>query len=152
MVIRYLLFVIGAGLLLSGCLNKTRPENLGKETAAGEGVEIEDKIGKLQKQFGVIPPENVERAILNPVDGSSSSGLAIRDKAGTVTVMANLPDIVGKQKYTVRLVEDSRILVLGGLISNKGGWMLEVSTKMGENYKTAEVLLDDLTVLRGEFK
>lgn len=152
MVIRYSLLVIGAALLLTGCLNKTRPENLGKETALGEGVEIEDKIGKLQKQFGVIPSENVERAVLNPVDDSSSSGLAIRDKAGVVTVMANLPETIGKQKYSARLVQEDKILVLGGLVSNKGGWMLEVSTKMGENYKTVEVLLDGLTVLRGELK
>lgn len=152
MVIRNSLLIIGAALLLTGCLNKTKPENLGKETASGEGVEIEDKIGKLQKQFGVIPSENVERAVLNSVDGSSSSGLAIRDKAGIVTVMANLPDTTGKQKYTARLIQDDKISVLGGLTSNKGGWMLEVSTKTGERYKMVEVLLDGLTVLRGEFK
>lgn len=152
MVIRNSLLIIGAALLLTGCLNKTKPENLGKETASGEGVEIEDKIGKLQKQFGVIPSENVERAILNSVDGSSSSGLAIRDKAGIVTVMANLPDTTGKQKYTARLIQDDKISVLGGLTSNKGGWMLEVSAKTGEGYKTVEVLLDGLTVLRGDLK
>ena len=152
MVIRYSLLVIGAALLLTGCLNKDKPENLGKGTASGEGVEIEDKIGKLQKQFGFIPSENVERAVLNQVDGSSSSGLAIRDKAGVVTVMANLPDTTGKQKYTARLVQEDKILVLGGLTSSKGGWMLEVSTKTGEQYKGLEVLLDGLTVLRGEFK
>jgi hypothetical protein len=152
MVIRYSLLVIGAALLLTGCLNKDKPENLGKGTASGEGVEIEDKIGKLQKQFGFIPSENVERAVLNPVDGSISSGLAIRDNTGIVTIMANLPDIAAKQRYTARLVQEDKILVLGGLVSNKGGWMLEVSVKTGKNYKTAEVLLDGLTVLRGEFK
>lgn len=152
MVIRYSLLVIGAALLLAGCLNKTKPENLGKETASGEGVEIEDKIGKLQKQFGVVPSENVERSILNPVDGSASSGLAIRDKAGVITVMANLPDIKGRQKYSARLIKDETIVSLGELASNKGGWMLEVPTKTGERYKMVEVLLDGLTVLRGEFK
>lgn len=152
MVIRYSLLVIGAALLLSGCLNKTKPENLGKETAAGEGVEIEDKIGKLQKQFGVLPSEDVERSILNPVDGSVSSGLAIRDKAGVTTVMANLPDIKGRQKYSARLIKDEKIIALGELISNKGGWMLETSVKAGEEYKVVEVLLDGLTILRGAFK
>lgn len=144
--------VILASLLLTGCLSKAKPENLGKETASGEGVEIEDKIGKLQKQFGVLPLENVEKAVLNPVDGSSSSGLAIRDKAGLVTVMANLPDTTGRQKYSARLIEDGKIIVLGDLVSNKGGWMLETSAKTGEEYKVVEVLLDGLTVLRGEFK
>ena len=152
MVIRNLLFVIGAALLLSGCFHKGKPENIGKETSSGEGVEIEDKIGKLQKQFGFIPAENVERAVLNPVDGSISSGLAIRDNTGIVTIMANLPDIAAKQRYTARLVQEDKIFVLGGLVSNKGGWMLEVSVKTGENYKTAEVLLDGAVVLRGEFK
>lgn len=152
MVIRYSLLVIGAALLLAGCLNKTKPENLGKETASGEGVEIEDKIGKLQKQFGVVPSENVERSILNPVDGSASSGLAIRDKAGVITVMANLPDIKGRQKYSARLIKDEKIVSLGELASNKGGWMLETSVRAGEEYKMVEVLLDGLTILRGAFK
>jgi len=138
---------------LAGCSHKGKPEDLGKETASGEGVEIEDKIGKLQKQFGFIPSENVERAVLNPVDGSSSSGLAIRDKAGIVTVMANLPDTTGKQKYTARLVQDDKILVLGGLASNKGGWMLEKTlTDEAAKYRVVEILEGANVVLKGQFK
>ncbi|GEM_PF-6594813 len=138
---------------MAGCSHKGKPEDLGKETASGEGVEIEDKIGKLQKQFGFIPSENVERAVLNPVDGSSSSGLAIRDKAGIVTVMANLPDTTGKQKYTARLVQDDKILVLGGLASNKGGWMLEKTlTDEAAKYRVVEILEGANVVLKGQFK
>ena len=88
-----ILLVLTAGLVLAGCFHKGKPEGVGKEAAGGgEGVEIEDRVSQIQKQFGVTIPEDVQKTALNPVDGSAASGLATRDDRRLVTILANLPD------------------------------------------------------------
>lgn len=138
---------------MAGCFHKGKPENLGKTGAGdGEGVSIEDRVSELSKQFGITVPDGVDKAALNSVDGSAASGLATRDAKGLVTVIANLPDLSGKDKYTAQLTSSDNKINLGALAVSKAGWMIEKSVNADPAvYKTVEVLLGDKVVLRGSF-
>ena len=137
--------------MLTGCFHKGKPEDLGRGTAAGEGVEIEDRVSQIQKQFGVTIAENVQKAVLNSVDDSGATGLATRDDRGLVTILANLPDT--KPGYTARLTEGDKKFELGALQVSKGGWMVEKSlTGETAKYSTVEVLEGQTVVLKGQFK
>lgn len=140
------------GLLLAGCFHKGKPEGIGKESAgSGEGVEIEDRISQLSKKFGVVVPENVQKAVLNSIDDSGATGLATRDDRGLVTILANLPDV--KLGYTARLTEGDKKFELGALQVSKGGWMVEKTINQeAAGYRTVEVLEGQTVVLRGQFK
>jgi hypothetical protein len=143
--------VLLAGLLLAGCFHKGKPENLGQEMATGEGVEIEDRVSKISKQFGVTIAENVQKAALNSVDDSGAAGLATRDDRGLVTILANLPDV--KLGYTARLTEGEKKFELGTLQVSKGGWMVEKTlTEEAAGYQTVEVLEGASVILKGQFK
>jgi len=142
-----------AGLLLAGCFHKGKPENLGKTGANdGEGVSIEDRVSELSKKFGINVPDDVEKAALNAVDGSAGSGLATRDAKGLITVIANLPEVSGKDKYSAQLVSSDNKVSLGTLVVSKAGWMIEKTVNADPaSYKTIEVLLGDKVILRGNF-
>lgn len=146
--------VLAAGLILSGCFHKGKPQDLGlPETGEGEGIKIEDKISELGKQFGVTIPEDVDKVILESTSGEAASGLAARDRktGGSVTILANLPDT--KLGYSARLTEDDKKFDLGGLQVTKGGWMVEKTlTEEAAGYQTVEVLEGQTVVLRGQFK
>lgn len=145
-----------SGLLLAGCFHKGKPENVGKPAASqGEGIEIEDRISKLSKQFGVSVPDGVKKAALESVDGSPSSGIATLDeKTGSplITILANLPDLEKKETYTAQLVGGERPVSLGVLTIAKGGWMIERKANIDLSiFKTVEVLKGPQVVLRGSF-
>ncbi len=151
-VIRKSLLVIGAAILLAGCFHKGKPRDLGLPET-GEGIEIEDKVSQLGKQFGVTIPENVDKVVLESTTGEPTSGLATRDRktGGLVTILANLPD--SKLGYTARLTEGDKKFYLGNLIVTKGGWMVEKTlTEAAAGYRTVEVLEGPTVVLKGEFK
>lgn len=151
------LLVIGSAVALAGCsLGGGKPENVGKPSAGeGEGVEIEDRVGKLSKQFGLTFSDNSRKAILDAVDGSGSSGLATLEgveKAQLVTVLANLPDLGKKEEYVAQLTGNGKPIMLGALSIAKGGWMLERKVNIDSTvYKTIEILKGEQTILRGSF-
>ena len=144
-------------LLLSGCsFGKGKPEQVGKpSTAPGEGIEIEDRVSKLSKQFGVSFSDSVKKAVLNPVDGSPSSGLAtLEDTKGSqlITILANLPELTKKEKYSAQLIGNDKPIMLGNLLIAKGGWMIERKVNIDPSaYKGIEVLKDKQVVLKGSF-
>lgn len=146
--------VLLAGLLLSGCLNKGKPQDLGL-SGTGEGISIEDRVSEFGKQFGVTIPEDVDKIVLESTTGEPASGLATRDRKqpATVTILANLPDLTGKEKYSVYLVDNNQKIFLGDLSVAKAGWMLEKTVSADPlAYRTVEVLRGEKVVLRGEFK
>lgn len=139
--------------LLAGCIDRGRPEQVGVPDV-GEGIKIEDRVSQLSDQFGVTIPDMVEKALLEAVDESPSSGLATREittDKSEVTILANLPDI--EDGYTARLLSDGDAMELGDLQATKGGWLLEKQVSTGlEVYRTVEVRRGDQVVLRGEFE
>ena len=141
-----------AGVLLTGCLNKGKPQDLGI-SGTGEGVNIEDRVSEFGKQFGVTFPEDVDKIVLGSTTGEPTSGLATRDRKQpvTVTILANLPDT--KLGYTVRLSEGDKKFELGNLQVAKGGWMVEKTlTEEAAKYHGVEVLEGTSVVLKGQFK
>lgn len=147
-----LALVILAGLLLSGCFHKGKPQDLGLPEA-GEGIEIEDRASEFGKQFGITIPEDVDKIVLESTTGAPSSGLATRDKKtpASLTILANLPDT--KVGYTARLTADDKKFDLGVLTISKGGWMVEKTlTDEAVGYRTVEVLEGNSVVLKGQFK
>lgn len=144
--------VLLAGLLLSGCFHKGKPQDLGI-SGTGEGISIEDRVSEFGKQFGVTIPEDVDKIALESTTGEPASGLATRDRKqpATVTILANLPDV--KLGYTVRLTEGDKKFELGTLQVSKGGWMVEKTlTVEAAGYRTVEVLEGQTVVLKGQFK
>lgn len=156
-IISKLIIITISALLLAGCFHKGKPENVGKPSAGqGEGVEIEDRVSKLSKQFGVTLPDGVKKAALNAIEGSASSGLATIEEAQgaqLVTILANLPDLEKGEKYVARLSGGEKPIVLGSLSVAKGGWMIEQRVNADPSvYKTVEVLKGTQVVLRGAFE
>lgn len=89
---------------------------------------------KLEEQFGVTLPENVDRAELSDVTGGNGSGIATRryeDGAFTHTVLADLPDPQAGTFYEGWLVrgkpgDNNFALVSTGTFRlAKGGYLLE---------------------------
>ena len=143
-----------AGVLLTGCLNKGKPQDLGI-SGTGEGVNIEDRVSEFGKQFGVTIPEDVDKIVLGSTTGEPASGLATRDRKlpATVTILANLPDLTGKDKYSAYLTDNNQKIYLGDLSVAKAGWMLEKTVSADPLvHRTVEVLRGETVVLRGEFK
>ena len=144
--------ILLAAVLLAGCFHKGKPQDLGLPET-GEGIQIEDKVSEIGKQFGVTIPEDVDKAVLESTAGEPASGLATRDRKqpAMVTILANLPD--SETDYTARLIQDDKQFELGNMTVAKGGWMVEKTlTEEAAGYRTVEVLRGETVILRGEFK
>lgn len=146
-----------AAVLLAGCVYEGKPEFLAKSSSSqGEGVEIEDRVSELSRQFGVEVPATGDQAVLDPIDGGAAFGVATREETGAgrvmVTVLANLPQPEDGQTYVVRLAEADDVVLLGELIEEKAGWMLERSVNIDPNtHNMVEIVSNDQVILRGQF-
>lgn len=151
-----IVITILSSILLAGCFHKGKPADVGKPSAnEGEGVEIEDRVSKLSKQFGVTLPDGVKKAALDPVDGSPSSGLATLEEtkgAHLIAILANLPDLGKRETYMAQLTGNEKPVALGTLSLAKGGWTLERKVNIDPTiYKTVEVLKGSQVILKGSF-
>ena len=103
--------------------------------AEGQGVEIEDRASELAKRFGVILPDNLERAELKDVAGNVGRGIATRSYADgrfEHTVLAELPEPKASEWYEGWLVRDEPFssIYTGKLRIAKGGFLLEFTGDM----------------------
>src|SRR3989344_6832811 len=133
--------------------------------AEGEGVEIEDRASELAKRFGVILPDNLERAELKDVTGGVGGGIATRsytDGKFELTVLAELPEPKAGERDEGWLVRDEPFssVYTGKLRIAKGGLVLEFSDKMDcRDHVKVVVTLEkqddrklETHVLEGEFR
>lgn len=155
------LLVVGGGLWWRG---KKLAQTSQVLPAEGEGVEIEDRASELAKRFGVVLPDNLERAELKDVTGGVGSGIATRSLTGDkfeLTILAALPDPEKGSWYAGWLVKDEPFAIwpAGNLRIAKGGFLLEFSGEAElNNYKKVVVTLEtkedkkpETHVLEGSF-
>ena len=119
----------------------------------------------MAKRFGVVLPDNLERAELKDVTGGVGGGIATRsytDGKFELTILAELPDPKVGQWYEGWLVrqEPAAIIYAGKLGIAKGGFLLEFTDKMdwrdhAQVIVTVEERNDrkpETHVLEGEFR
>ncbi len=86
----------------------------------------------LQNNFGITVPDNAVKADLTDVSGGNQMGLATEENQNgsySYTVMANLEDPVPGYFYQAWLVKDNSFVSLGKLELEKGGWLVNLTTK-----------------------
>lgn len=143
-------------MLLAGCFHQGEPATVTEPPAPAE-ENLDSRVDELSRQLGVDVSQAAEKAVLEAVDGSPSSGLATRDVVSTsmisMTVVANLPDLLVGQRYLAQLRDNGNIVELGELEMKKAGWLLERSINVDPlTYKTVEVYRDSDVILRGSFE
>jgi hypothetical protein len=96
---------------------------------------------------GLNIPDGVERVNLSDVTGGNSIGVATRTE-----VVANLPDLSGKQQYQVLLENASgRDVNLGTMRISKSGWILQYNSSKYPGYNKVIVVLGTTHILEGSF-
>jgi hypothetical protein len=116
----------------------------------------------LQNNFGITVPDNAIKADLSDVSGGNQMGLAtdeIQNSSHSYTVMANLDDPAVGYFYQAWLVKDNSFISLGKLELEKGGWLVNLTTKENlSDHKKVWVTLEktfDMTpekhILEGSF-
>lgn len=116
----------------------------------------------LQNNFGITVPDNAIKADLSDVSGGNQMGLAteeIQNGNYSYTVMANLDDPMPGYFYQAWLVKDTTFVSLGKLELEKGGWLVNFTTKENlSDHKKVWVTLEktfDMTpekhILEGSF-
>jgi hypothetical protein len=118
---------------------------------------------KLEEQFNVTIPENVEKADLTDQTGGNAYGIATREYENdsfTLNILADLPEPTDGEVYQGWIAKDSEESVsVGQLRIAKGGWTLEFnsSTDFSDYNKvmvTEETALNsepETTILEGSF-
>lgn len=135
--------------------NKSKAPNL------TEIENLKQNESKIEEEFKIDIPEDIEKALLEDVAGGDSLGIATREFENgmfTLTVLADLPDLdIGF--YQAWLVKDDMYVSLGKASVAKGGYLLEFNSSIDySDYNkvqvTQEIVFDstpEVTILEGEF-
>mgnify|MGYP001564336250 CR=1 FL=1 len=163
---REILFVIGFLVILAGVVYLIkRPKTKTEPISTPDFSQVQQK---LEKNFNLQIPENIDKAQLKDVTGGNASGIATRKfEAGKFfhTVLADLPDPAKGYFYEGWLVRakqgdsDFDFFSTGRMKMTKGGWILEYqSTKNYPDHKGVVITLEKVAdkkpekhILEGSF-
>ena len=134
-----------------------------KTSTVSTETPIETIEQKMEDNFKLNIPEDVDKTELKDVSGGLGSGIAVRKYENGKfehTVLADLPDPENGMFYGGWLVKDGQTVLTGKMRVAKGGYLLNfTSDKDYSDYKEVVVTLektDDQTpeehVLEGSFK
>lgn len=88
---------------------------------------------KIESQFNVNIPADVQKAELKDTTGGTASAIATRDYKNntySLTILADLPDPASGEFYQAWIYTDiDKPVSLGKLSIAKGGWMFEYQSK-----------------------
>lgn len=91
----------------------------------------------IEDRFNINVPDNVEKAQLSDVSGGDGSGIAIRNE-----ILADLPDPVAGYFYQAWLEKDGKLVSLGKMMMEKGGWLTTYSSNSYPGYNKVVVSLE----------
>jgi hypothetical protein len=121
-----------------------------EELKVPQTLSVQDQI---EEKFNLKLPEDVDKAELKDVSGSSSSGIATRkfeNQTFSHTVLADLPDPDQGKFYQGWLLkgeegkEGFALVSSGTMKQAKGGWMIELQTKTNySDYKKVVISLEE---------
>lgn len=108
---------------------------------------------KVEDRFGRNIPDNIEKAELKDIMGSTGSGIATRGE-----ILVDLADPENGRFYQAWLEKDGKLVSLGKLRMAKGGWLIEYNSALYPGYNkvivSSETAFDnniEVKVLEGSF-
>ncbi len=108
----------------------------------------------IEDKFRLDIPDNVEKTELIDVAGGTGSGIATRNE-----ILVDLPDPEAGKFYQAWLEKDGKIVSLGKLTMEKGGWLISYNAASYPGYNKVIISLEtkfdmnmETKVLEGTFK